>query len=102
MGQLEEQQEASAQVPAANRIGDRATPPNRAARLRLVHVHVQPVLMLDDGETLTPLEHPTITIPAADWPGYSNERFPREIAEWQDRLNAEAEARDNNDEGGTP
>lgn len=101
MGQFDGQSLGGAEVAAASRVGDGAASAGRALRLRLVHVHVQPVLMLDDGETLTPLEHPAVTIPAADWPTYSSERFPREIAEWQSRLDAEAQAREENDEGGT-
>ena len=58
-------------------------------RLRLVKVIVQPVFVLDDGTDVTELEHPVIAIPAADWPTYSGERFPAEVAEWQKQLNAE-------------
>ncbi len=55
-------------------------------KLRLVKVVVQPVFVLDDGETITEVEHPAVVIPAAEWPTYSAERFPREVAEWQRRL----------------
>lgn len=58
-------------------------------KLRLVHVLVQPVFMLDDGEHLKPIEHPAVAIPADEWPTYSGERFPREIAEWQAVLDGE-------------
>lgn len=58
-------------------------------RLRLVKVLVQPVFVLDDGENVEEIEHPPIAIPAADWPTYSGERFPREIADWEALLNAE-------------
>jgi hypothetical protein len=58
-------------------------------RLRLVKVVVQPVFVLDDGDTIQEMPHPPIEIPAADWPIYSGERFPREVAEWQERLNSE-------------
>jgi hypothetical protein len=64
------------------------------SRVRLVSVQVQPVFLLDDGETLTPVDHPAVTIPAAEWPTYSSERFPREVAEWQTQLDAEAEDTD--------
>jgi hypothetical protein len=59
-------------------------------RLRLVKVLVQPVFLLDDGETMTEIEHPVTAIPAAEWPTYSGERFPKEVAVWQGTLNAEA------------
>jgi len=60
-----------------------------ASKLRLVHVLVQPVFMLDDGETLKPIGHPAVTIPADEWPTYSGERFPREIQNWQKQIDAE-------------
>lgn len=59
----------------------RATP-----KLRLIKVLVQPVLVLDDGKTIEEVDHPAIVIPADEWPTYSSERFPREIEEWQARL----------------
>lgn len=58
-------------------------------RLRLVKVLVQPVFVLDDGDTVSEVDHPAIAIAAADWPTYSGERFPREAAEWEERINAE-------------
>lgn len=57
-------------------------------RIRLVKVVVQPVFMIDDGVNITEVEQPPVAIPAAEWPTYSNERFPREVAEWQERINA--------------
>jgi hypothetical protein len=52
-------------------------------RLRLLKVVVQPHFALDDGETLEEIEHPPTVIPAAEWPSYSGERFPREVEAWQ-------------------
>ena len=60
-----------------------------SAKLRLVKIAVQPFFILDDGETITELEHPATVIPASEWPTYCTERFPRELAEWQARLDAE-------------
>lgn len=60
-----------------------------STKLRLVKVVVQPVFVLDDGENITELEHPPTVIPASEWPTYSSERFPREVAEWQATLDAE-------------
>lgn len=37
-------------------------------RLRVVGYLVQPQIMADDGENLTPLPVQPVTIPAADWP----------------------------------
>lgn len=59
-------------------------------RLRLVKVIVQPVFVLDDGDTIQEMPHQPIEIPAAEWPTYSGDRFPAEVAEWQERLNAES------------
>jgi hypothetical protein len=61
-----------------------------SAKLRLVKIAVQPFFILDDGETITELEHPATVIPASEWPTYSSERFPREVAEWQAKIDAEA------------
>lgn len=58
-------------------------------KVRLLHVIVQPVFVLDDGENLSPVEQAPITVPAAEWPAYSGERFPAEVADWQGRLDAE-------------
>lgn len=58
-------------------------------RLRLVKVIVQPVFVLDDGDNIEAIEHPPVAIPAADWPTYSGERFPAEVAAWQKQLNSE-------------
>lgn len=58
-------------------------------RLRLVKVLVQPVFLLDDGDNVVELEHPVVAIPAAEWPSYSGDRFAREVAEWQQRIDAE-------------
>jgi len=60
-----------------------------SGRLRLIKVHVQPVFVLDDGENLTEVTHATTTIPAAEWPTYSSERFPRELEAWQAQIDVE-------------
>jgi hypothetical protein len=65
-----------------------SAPQRTTPKLRLIKVLVQPVLVLDDGETIEEVEHPAIVIPADEWPTYSSERFPREIEEWQARLDA--------------
>jgi hypothetical protein len=65
-------------------------------RLRLVKVIVQPVLVLDDGENMIEVDHPPVAIPADEWPTYSSERFPRELREWQARIDAQAAEGDPN------
>lgn len=59
-------------------------------KLRLLKVAVQPFFVIDDGESIEEIEHPTAVIPASEWSTYSSERFPREVAEWQAQLDAEA------------
>lgn len=58
-------------------------------KLRLVQVLVQPVFMLDHGDRLEPLDHQPVAIPGDEWPTYSGERFPREVAAWQAQIDAE-------------
>ncbi len=60
--------------------------------VRLIKVAVQPFFVLDDGETITEVEHPAVLIPASEWPTYSSERFPAEIKAWQAQIDTEAEA----------
>lgn len=59
-------------------------------QLRLVKVIVQPVFIIDDGDTVEEVEHPPVAIPASEWPTYSAERFPAEVAAWQAELDATA------------
>lgn len=58
-------------------------------RVALVKVRVQPVFVLLDGDEVTEVAHPVVTIPAAEWPTYSSERFPAEVEAWQQRIDAE-------------
>lgn len=62
------------------------------SKLRLVKVHVQPVFVLDDGNSITEVEHAPVTIPASEWPTYSGERFPAEVKAWQKQLDDEHQA----------
>jgi hypothetical protein len=59
------------------------------SKLRLLKVAVQPYFVLDDGETITEQDHPAVIIPASEWPTYSSQRFPREVAEWQAQIDSE-------------
>ena len=62
--------------------------------IRLIKVVVQPHFVLDDGETITEVPPEVVAIPAAEWPTYSSERFPREVAKWQSQLDEEAKPSD--------
>lgn len=58
-------------------------------RLRLLKVLVQPVFVLDDGDTLTEQPADPFTVPAAGWRGFADAdgQFDQAVA----KLAAEAE-----------
>lgn len=58
-------------------------------RLRLVKVLVQPVIVVDDGETLTEQPVQPIAVEAADWPTFPTRGLPAAIADLEAKLNAE-------------
>lgn len=74
------------EVDVIGRVDDLCPGVEVMSKLRLVKVIVQPVFVLDDGETITEVDHQPIVIPAAEWPTYSSERFPTEVATWQAQL----------------
>lgn len=51
--------------------------------IRVVQFIVQPILVDDDGTTLTPLQVAPITVPAAEWPQFSAETWPALLAQQQ-------------------
>ena len=51
------------------------------ARVRLVGWNVQPVLMVDDGEDLTPVNVGAIQIPAKEWDKFKNGGDEQALAE---------------------
>lgn len=61
---------------------------SQTPKVRLVKVLVQPVFVLDHGTHIEEINHPTVVIPAAEWPTYSSERFPAEIDAWQKQIDA--------------
>lgn len=61
---------------------------NSHKKLRLVKVIVQPILVLDDGKTLTEQTVQPITVPAAEWGAYP-EKMAKEIAKSEIELNGE-------------
>jgi hypothetical protein len=58
----------------------------RGPRLKLVKVVVQPHFVIDHGDHADELIHPPIAIPASEWPRYSSERFPRELAAFRKQI----------------
>ena len=63
--------------------------PPGGKRLRLVKVVVHPILVVDDGETLTEFRNQPSEVPAAQWPQFP-ERLKRDIAEAEAQINAES------------
>lgn len=58
-------------------------------RARLIQVVIQPILVADDGETLTALQASPITVEAADWATFATDVWPSLVADVEGRLNAE-------------
>lgn len=57
-------------------------------RLRLVQLVVQPMIMADDGEHLTPLQVAPITVPAADLDDFAAS-FRAQLADQEAALNGQ-------------
>jgi hypothetical protein len=55
-------------------------------RLRLLKVVVQPVFVLDDGETLTEQPAQPVEVSAAEWPGFATGRFAESFEELRSRI----------------
>jgi hypothetical protein len=55
-------------------------------RLRLLEVVVQPVFVIDDGETLSKVTAQPGAVSAADWPSYPATRFADQVAEFEKQL----------------
>lgn len=67
-----------------------------AKKVRLVAVQVHAQFVVDDGETLAPLEahglqSPPVAVTPADWPTFAAGRFAQAVAALEDQLNAPAE-----------
>lgn len=77
--------------PAARK--PRTPRPSRPPKVRVIKVLVQPVLVVDHGTSLEELPPEVHEISAKDWPTYSSERFPRELANFEREL-AKREAED--------
>lgn len=56
-------------------------------KIRLVKVVVQPIFVEDDGESLSEIGHHPVEVSAIDWPEYSGTIFPKQVEEWQEKLN---------------
>lgn len=58
------------------------------SKLRLLKVIVQPVYVMDDGETLTEYVVQPATVPAVAWPQWAVEDFPKAQAAMQAQADA--------------
>jgi hypothetical protein len=65
-----------------------------ADRLRLVGWNIQPVLMVDDGENLTPIQVPPISISAGQWEQFKNGGDEQALAELREQYARQSQALD--------
>jgi hypothetical protein len=59
-------------------------------KIRVVKVIVQPVVVADDGKTLTELDIGPATVPPEAWPDYATTGFVEQLAAIEKQINAEA------------
>lgn len=57
-------------------------------KLRLVKVVVQPVFVIDDGETLTELPVEPVLVSGAEWATYIETRWPQAVHALEQKINA--------------
>lgn len=57
-----------------------------STRMRLVGWNVQPVVMADDGENLTPVQIGPQTIPAADWQAFKDGGDTQALASLREQI----------------
>lgn len=55
-------------------------------KLRLLKVLVQPVFVIDDGETLSEQSAEAIVVSPVDWPTYPTEAFARSFAVLREQI----------------
>ena len=60
----------------------------KAPKLRLLKVVVQPVMVVDDGESLREVSVEAIVVQPNEWPNYPTGRFTEQIKELQAQLDA--------------
>jgi hypothetical protein len=59
-------------------------------KLRLLKVFVQPVFVVDDGETLSEMQAEPVVVHAEDWPAYATTQFREAVNALQAELDASA------------
>lgn len=64
----------------------------QSMELRLLKVVVQPIMVLDDGNSLREVPVDPITVPANEWPNYPTGRFVQQMKELQGQLAQTIEA----------
>lgn len=60
-------------------------------QLRLLKVIVQPVFVIDDGESLSEETGNTLSVPASQWKEFATETFDREVQRIQNDFNLQQE-----------
>jgi hypothetical protein len=65
-----------------------------STRMRLVGWNVQPVLMIDDGDNLTPVNVQAIQITAANWDEFKNGGDEKALAELHEQAKSQLEQMD--------
>lgn len=63
--------------------------PGQSKRVRVLRYHVQPELVIDDGEHLTPYEVRPLTVAAAAWDDFVAEGLAASLALCEAQVNAE-------------
>lgn len=63
-------------------------------KLRLLKVIVQPVFVLDDGESLTEQVAQPVEVSPAEWPTFATERFAASVAELRRQMEGEGASAD--------
>lgn len=56
------------------------------SRVRVLRFIVQPVLVIDDGEDLDPIDVQPIEVAARDWPTFAAEQWPAMLQQVQSQI----------------
>lgn len=64
-------------------------------RVRVVQVVVKPILVVDDGQTLAPVDVEQIAVTAENWPTYPVTGFAEAVTRLEAELNAQGQPESN-------
>lgn len=65
------------------------------SRVRLVGVMVTPIVLVDDGDSLKPLQIEAVQVSAEDWPTYATGGFQEAMAQLQAEVEANSPPKPN-------